>query len=247
MSTNKTVGISRLYLVLWFSALAAMAIVALQPEANRVSRLNAVGFVLGGLVTCLVSTWPRKRMRTACLTALGFLTVLLVIPWKIHTSPEVLRVSYVARLRTYEGCLYYWGGESRRGIDCSGLIRRGLIDACFYTGAANLDPGLIRHGLSMWWNDTSARALGQEYQGLTKRLFNSADLKNLDYSKLQAGDIAVTADGVHTMAYLGEESWIEADPGKLKVITVHAPTTTNGWFLHRVSILRWSMLMTPKA
>lgn len=242
MSTNRPVRISRLYLVLWFLALVSMALLALQPEANRVSRLNALGFVLGLLATCLAFIWPRKRLRKVCLAALGVLALLLVFPWKIHTSPEVLRARYVERLRTYEGCLYYWGGESRRGIDCSGLIRRGLIDACFYSGTANLDPGLIRHGLSLWWNDTSAKALGEEYQGLTKHLFDSEELTTLDHSKLQPGDMAVTADGVHIMAYLGEEIWTEADPGQLKVIKVHAPTTTIGWFRNPVRILRWSML-----
>lgn len=219
-----------------------MAVISLQPEANRTARLNALGLVLGLLATCVVFVWPHKRMRMICFAMLGSLALLLVFPWSVRTSPEVLRACYVERLRTYEGCLYYWGGESRRGIDCSGLIRRGMIDACFYSGVVHADPGLIRRGLSLWWNDMSAKALGEEHQGLTKRLFDSADLKTVEHSQFQPGDIAVTDDGVHVMAYLGEEFWIEADPGKLKVITVHAPSTTNGWFLHPVRILRWSLL-----
>ncbi|MBI3986575.1 MAG: C40 family peptidase [Lentisphaerae bacterium] len=30
-------------------------------------------------------------------------------------------------LRRYEGTLYVWGGENRRGIDCSGLVRKKVI------------------------------------------------------------------------------------------------------------------------
>lgn len=219
-----------------------MAFLALQPEANRVSRLNTVGFVLGLLATCLSFIWPHKRTRKISLVLLSALALLLIIPWKIRTSPETLRSRYVESLHTYEGCPYFWGGESHRGIDCSGLLRKGLIDACLQSGVVNLDPGLIRHGISLWWHDTSALALGEEHQGLTQRLFDAPDLNTFDHTKLQPGDIAITDRGVHAMAYLGQESWIEADPGKLKVITIHAPTTTNGWFLNPVRILRWRIL-----
>jgi|UniRef100_UPI003783E963 cell wall-associated NlpC family hydrolase len=242
MSTGKPLSISRVFVALWCLALVAMAVIAFQPEANRASRLNTVGLVLGLLVTCVACLWSKRRARMACLAGLGALASLVAWPWSIHTPIQTLRSSYVERLQTYEGCLYYWGGESHRGIDCSGLIRRGLIDACFYSGVANADLGLIQHGLTLWWNDTSAKALGEEHQGLTKHLFDGPDLKTLDHKKLQAGDIAVTDDGVHIMAYLGDETWIEADPGKLKVIKIHAPTTTNGWFLHPIKILRWSLL-----
>lgn len=242
MSTRSPAKISRLFLALWLMALVAMACIALQPEANRTSRLNAAGFLLGLLVTVVMLLWHDKRLRKLAVATVAALALLLLVPWPIRTSPAALRERYVQCLRTYEGCPYFWGGESRRGIDCSGLIRRGLIDACFHKSVTSLDPGLLRHGLSLWWNDTSAKALGEEHQGLTQHLFDTEDLKNLDHSKLHSGDIAVTSDGVHIMAYLGEEMWIEADPGKLKVITLHAPTTTNGWFCRPVKIMRWSLL-----
>lgn len=117
-----------------------------------------------------------------------------------------------------------------------------MIDACLDQGLCNPDPGLLKRGLSLWWNDTSAKALGEEYRGLTKRLFNAPDLKSLDHDRILPGDFAVTSDGVHVMAYLGNETWIEADPGKLKVIKIHAPATTNGWFRRPVNIMRWSCL-----
>ncbi|WP_395751962.1 hypothetical protein [Prosthecobacter sp.] len=242
MNTDKPVRISCLYLALWFLSIVTFAFLALQVEANRITRLSTVGLILELVAAFFTFIWSWKRPRKACLAAMALIALLLVCPWKIRTYPETLRASYVKHLRTFEGCPYYWGGESRRGIDCSGLIRRGLIDACLSEGVVRLDPGLIRHGLSLWWHDTSAKALGEEHQGLTKRLFEADALKTLDYSKLRPGDVAVTQDGVHTMAYLGEETWIEADPGKLRVITVHAPTTSNGWFLRPVRILRWRML-----
>ncbi|MBE2287086.1 MAG: hypothetical protein IAE77_26755 [Prosthecobacter sp.] len=242
MNTDKPAKISWLYVILWFVALLAMAVIASQPEANRVSRLNTVGFVLGVLATCFALSWTRKTARVIGLVVFGGLASVLIVPWKVRTSSASLRKNYVDSLKTFEGCLYYWGGESRRGIDCSGLVRRGMIDACLKDGVMTADPGLLRHGLSLWWNDTSAKALGDEHDGLTMRLFDSPDLTTLDHAKIQPGDVAVTADGVHTMAYLGDGNWIEADPGKLRVIQVHAPTTSNGWFKVPVRVLRWSLL-----
>lgn len=242
MSHDRSLKISRFFLTLWLLALSAMAVIALKPEANATSRLNAAGFVLGLLTTVVMLLWHDKRLRKLALAGVAALALLLVIPWPIRTAPDALRARYVECLRTYEGCLYFWGGESRHGIDCSGLIRRGLIDACFHKSVTSLDPGLARQALSLWWNDTNAKALGEEHVGLTKHLFDSDDLKNLAHAKLQPGDIAVTSDGVHILAYLGEQSWIEADPGMLKVLKIHAPTTDNGWFLRPVKIMRWSLL-----
>ena len=34
----------------------------------------------------------------------------------------------IARARTYVGVPYVWGGESRSGLDCSGLVQRSLAD-----------------------------------------------------------------------------------------------------------------------
>ncbi len=44
------------------------------------------------------------------------------------------------------------------------------------------------------------------------------------------------------MAYLGANTWIEADPGVGRVISVAAPSRDNGWFDGSMKIVRWAIL-----
>jgi hypothetical protein len=56
------------------------------------------------------------------------------------------------------------------------------------------------------------------------------------------GDMAVTKGGIHVMAYLGNNQWIGADPGAMKVTVFTTPNPTSGWFSCPMNIVRWSML-----
>lgn len=63
------------------------------------------------------------------------------------------------------------------------------------------------------------------------------------------GDMAVTSSGVHVLAYLGERTWIEADPNELqgnRVIRVKTPTR-NAWFNMPVHIMRWRQFDTNES
>jgi hypothetical protein len=86
---------------------------------------------LSGGALCLF--WKIKVTRVACVTAFTLIGVLLVMPGREY-SRSALCQRYVECLKQYEGAPYVWGGESARGIDCSGLVRRGLIDANFQNG-----------------------------------------------------------------------------------------------------------------
>jgi hypothetical protein len=52
----------------------------------------------------------------------------------------------------------------------------------------------------------------------------------------------LTADGIHVLGYIGENTWIEADPGIHKVIKVKTPADDNIWFTVPVSVMRWRQL-----
>jgi hypothetical protein len=112
----------------------------------------------------------------------------------------------------------------------------------FWRGLRTFDPGLTRFALHLWWNDCTARTLGEAHAGLTEHLFDTPSLNQLDQSKVRPGDLAVTSNGVHIMAYLGDNTWIEADPGLGRVFSGTVPVKNNLWFDGPMKIVRWSVL-----
>jgi hypothetical protein len=157
-------------------------------------------------------------------------------------DPETLRMRYIAALARMDGTRYVWGGESHRGIDCSGLPRRALRDALWETGMENGNGDAFRKWAEQWWFDTSAKALGQSYRGFTRPLGISGKLRDLDGDDLAPGDLAVTADGRHVLVYLREGKWIQADPTASKVIIGHARKDQIAWFNSLVTMHRWMVL-----
>jgi hypothetical protein len=104
------------------------------------------------------------------------------------------------------------------------------------------NPAALRSALSLYWHDTNARVIGEGYGGRTREITNCANLNVLDYSQLQAGDLAVTSGGDHIMAYLGDKTWIAADPGLGKVAEFHIPEKTDPYFWTGMRIVRWTVL-----
>lgn len=182
----------------------------------------------------------RKWVRVAWLACTMLLGALFFGPGRAD-DPRLLRQEYVRSLQRYDGVRYVWGGENARGIDCSGLVRVGLIDADFRRGITTLNPALLREGASLWWHDCSANALKNEYRHDSIGLFTASNLNTLDYSKIRPGDFCVTENGNHTLAYTGDDTWIEADPYPARVISITCPSKSV-WFDQPMRILRWRQL-----
>jgi len=231
----------RLLRLLWVAALVLFVAVWLFPVSNDMTRAADLALLLVVWFGLIGLCWRQHALRfSLCgvtLLAGGF----LVFPGRSLPAADALRTDYVAGLRRYEGVNYYWGGESPKGIDCSGLVRRGLIDSLFFRGLRTLDPGLVRRALLLWEDDATASALGQQYDGLTVHLFETPGINQLDHTKILPGDLAVTRDGAHIMAYLGENRWIEADPTVGRVITVSVPANDNDWFCRPMNLVRWNV------
>ena len=203
-----------------------------------------VGLVLSFFGGCAGAIWFFRRRKLIFYGLLGILLVtcaFLICPGRSF-EPGKLREAYLRGLRSYEGTRYVWGGEGKFGIDCSGLVRAGLMKASFNAGVLTLNPELVRFSLSLWWHDCSAKSLGEEYRGLTKRIITAKGINALDAGHITPGDIAVTASGVHVLAYLGGNEWIEADPELRRVVIVEVPAVGNPWFQEPVRIMRWTEL-----
>jgi cell wall-associated NlpC family hydrolase len=145
-------------------------------------------------------------------------------------------------MRGFEGTRYLWGGEGRKGIDCSGLPRRALREALQEDGWSHGNGSAFREWARQWWFDTSAKAMGEGYQGFTRPIGIEGKLRELDFNRLDPGDLAVTRSGVHVMIYLGNGSWIQADPKPGKVVISNPATDPSVWFDMEVGIHRWTVL-----
>ena len=161
-------------------------------------------------------------------------------------DPGQLAADYSRGLRIFRGVGYVWGGEGLLGIDCSGLVRKGLVWGQLWHGLRTLNGRPIRDAITLWWHDSSARALRDGYRGWTTELFRNNTIVGADATRLKTGDLAVTTDGIHVMAYLGSQTWIEADPDVHKVIEIVLPTD-NQWFNVPVVFVRWRWLGAPES
>ncbi len=113
-------------------------------------------------------------------------------------------------------------------------------------GMTSFDPALLRDSLSLYWHRTTARVIGEGFASRTVPVTLCTSLNALDYSLVQPGDMAVTSGGDHVMAYLGDRTWIAADPGVGKVATFTIPEQKNTYFFTPMRIVRWNILATDR-
>lgn len=207
---------------------------AWQPESSGAIKAVLLLCLFTGWAALVALSWSRRKLRTLVLISpLMLISALLIIP---TASPADLRGQYLTELRRFDGTRYVWGGENARGIDCSGLVRASLVTAAWKRGHP-LDA------LTLWWFDASAKALGEGYRGWTREITTADSFATLDATRLAPGDLAVTQDGLHVLAYLGEQTWIQADPTPMRT---HVDTLGNapltGWFLAPIRVVRWRLL-----
>ncbi len=232
----------RILLGLWAALLAAWLFLWYFPVVSFISRISllAVAFLLVG--ESIVLVWNRRTLRWGLLVFCAITMGVLLFPSGPGKGQPGLRALYSEALTSYLDCPYVWGGEGRFGIDCSGLVRRGLEDAFVTYGFRTLNPYWIRQGISLWWHDTTAQILGAGYGGRTREVTMCRKLNDLDHSILLPGDLAVSPSGIHVMAYLGNQTWIEADPTEGKVLKFTIPNEKNDYGASPMRIMRWTIL-----
>ena len=200
------------------------------------SRVHGVLLILS--IGCLMVTagvMLGRRWWLAAVPLVGLLA--FALPGRV--DPSRLGERYVAEMEQLEGARYLWGGESARGIDCSGLPRLAMRRALLAEGVGG-EPW--RQWARLWWQDLSAQAMGEGFGGYTVPVGVAGKLSELDLESLRPGDLAVTDSGIHVLAYMGDGEWIQADPGPGEVVRGNPATDKNGWFSSAVSVHRWTLL-----
>jgi len=233
-------------LLLWVAGACFLAADILYPVSLGLTR--ALGVALAGLLAAglLGLCWPYRFLRWTLLGLYVALALFAALPGHTDYDRAALRQEVAQALQRYEGVRYVWGGEGFWGIDCSGLVRRGMIDGTFIYSVRTCNPYLLRQAIRLWWRDVSARDMGLGARGNAKKITEEKSIALLNDKNLRPGDFAITSDGLHALAYLGDHVWIEADPGgEMKVLRVNARSGKNDWLRVPVSILRWRLLETP--
>lgn len=157
---------------------------------------------------------------------------------------DKLRETYLRRLRSFGSARYFWGGETGRRIDCSGLARVALWQAIMEEGIRRGNPRLVGPALwRFWWRDMSALDMLNGSYGYTHVIGRAEKLSGCDTSGLLLGDLAVAESGVHVLIYVGDNNWIEASPDDQRVVTNEAYARNGrGWFNVKVTFVRWWVL-----
>lgn len=233
----------RLLLRLHLAALGAATILVILPWSSRALRLGLVlslGLALLGLVLLL---WSRRGLGKLLLaTTLAAILLIALAPEPVPGS--IPSAVFSERLESFLGTRYVWGGECGRGIDCSGLVRRGMVESLLARALAEASPGRLRQALDLWWHDASARHLGEGYDGRLAPIEEGRCIADIEAAEIRPGDLAVTRDGRHVLAHLGGNRWIQAQPRARAVIATDRGAD-DGYLRTPVRILRWTALSAP--
>ncbi len=220
-------------------AAAGVVLLSQQVVATTLTRTGTLACIALAIAAVAFALRNSRRALAAFAAAIAAPVVLVTVwPAKSEISAEEEGSRAAQAALRYEGVGYVWGGESSRGIDCSGLVRRAYIDAALSTAWHDASPAHLRRALIWWWRDTTARQFENHAPVRGKRLGLSQSLRDDIPTGLRPGDLAIVGSGVHVLMYLGENRWIQADPMTHRVLVSDSRTNRDAWMEGKAVLLR---------
>ena len=207
------------------SLLALLAIIFIYPVRTTSIRLAIILLALFPYAYLHIILWRKHHIGKALL---GLSAIILIWALSSYQLKPINPSHFINHLQSFEDTKYVWGGETSRGIDCSGLIRQAML-------RSYLSSGRIGSAFQVWFLDCPAKNFAVQYKDLFAAVVDSGTINTLDHSLLNPGAIAVTKNGLHILAYLGNEQWIQASPNDKKVISKHH-LAEDPWFQEYVEV-----------
>lgn len=237
--TNKLFSKKTIHQAIWLALLiVSFVLISSHPVLAKAYNLSLLIIILSFVITVLYLSRKIKSLFYTLLVIFLFLVIFSISP-SSNINTNKLHKEYVRNLNNYKSVPYYWGGENNRGIDCSGLPRKAIRNALFNYSVSHLNPNAFREYIGNWWYDVSAHAISQGYRGYAFPLNLKGEIRQLDYTKLKAGDLAITQDGLHLLIFNDHQNWIQADPFESKVTSTNGRTGESQWFDNPIAIFRW--------
>ncbi|MBC8059776.1 MAG: C40 family peptidase [Clostridiaceae bacterium] len=231
----------KLFIIGWIAILVIVIFMLLFPIGTGIIRLGIVLGLIFLWISGICLFWRTIYLRVLLIIIALLVAAIILVPGH-KANTKQLQDEYVHALLGYENVRYIWGGENKIGIDCSGLVREGFVGANLKVGIKNLNPKLIRRAFFIWWYDCSAAALGNSYKEMTTLVLKATSMEELDYSNIIPGDIIVAEKGFHTFAYIGNKTWLEANPDNRKTLKKSSEEKSKEWKDIPLRIVRWSEL-----
>lgn len=204
------------------------------------SRLIKAIFIFSGVCFSVLFVFILRNLFHRGLKTTPILLILVILlVFIVSISGDYTKKPFSEHLVSFKGTRYVWGGENKVGIDCSGLIRASMMKKILSENLYEIDVLSLKILLNLWWNDFSARDMKKNK--LFLNLGSYSRIENISDEILSLGDIAITSDGVHCLAYVGGGQWIHADPNEKKVV-VDMQINDKVWFHTSVNLVRWKYL-----
>lgn len=200
----------------------------LQPIRTTAVRICILEAYFLSYLIFLFWVWKKSLFRYLSISLL-FISILALVLTTKDKAPN--RIYFIEALKAYKDTVYVWGGENKSGIDCSGLIRMSMRDAY-------IKENLWGNAFLIWFFDVAARDFKNKY---TKILINYGQynsIRKIPDNELIPGSIVVTANGIHTFAYLGDHLWVQASPNDNKV-TIKNSEENDPYFNDQILIYKF--------